>query len=56
MRNFPEKKEAPLIFKKKNLENRITPEYLRVHCQKNDLYMTPHFNTVLYLHFKVELK
>merc|ERR1739838_907036 len=33
-------------------ENRISSAYLREHCRRNDLYMTPRFNTVLYLHFK----
>ena len=33
-------------------KNRITAAYLREHCRDNDLYMTPHLNTVLYLHHK----
>ena len=33
-------------------KNRITPAYLKEHCRDNDLYMTPHLNTVLYLHHK----
>ena len=44
----------PQKLRKKFKENRITPEYLREHCRRNDLYMTPRFNTVLYLHFKVQ--
>ena len=33
-------------------KNRISPAYLKEHCRDNDLYMTPHLNTVLYLHHK----
>ena len=33
-------------------KNKITAAYLREHCRDNDLYMTPHLNTVLYLHHK----
>ena len=31
----------------------LTIETFREHCRKNDLYMIPHFNTILYLHHKV---
>ena len=31
----------------------MSPEFLKEHCRKNDLYMIPHFNTILYLHHKV---
>ena len=46
---------SPQKLRRNFKENRITPEYLREHCRRNDLYMTPRFNTVLYLHFKVEM-
>ena len=46
---------SPQKLRKKFKENRITSEYLREHCRRNDLYMTPRFNTVLYLHFKALL-
>ena len=32
---------------------KMSPEFLREHCRKNDLYMIPKFNTILYLHHKV---
>ncbi|XP_042563883.1 dynein axonemal assembly factor 1 [Clupea harengus] len=31
---------------------RITKEFLRLHCKKNKLYITPHLNDTLYLHYK----
>ena len=31
----------------------MSPEFLKEHCRKNDLYMIPDFNTILYLHHKV---
>ncbi|XP_067307235.1 dynein axonemal assembly factor 1 isoform X2 [Pseudorasbora parva] len=31
---------------------RITKEFLREHCKKNKLYLTPRLNDTLYLHFK----
>ena len=45
----------PQKLHRKIKENRITAEYLREHCRRHDLYMTPRFNTVLYLHHKVHL-
>ena len=45
----------PQKLHRKIKENRITSEYLREHCRRHDLYMTPRFNTVLYLHHKVHL-
>ena len=43
----------PQKLHRKIKDNRITAEYLREHCRRHDLYMTPRFNTVLYLHHKV---
>ena len=43
---------SPQKLRRNFKENRITPAYLREHCRRNDLYMIPRFNTVLYLHFK----
>ncbi|CAL8351493.1 unnamed protein product [Lota lota] len=31
---------------------RITKKFLRDHCKENKLYVTPHLNDTLYLHFK----
>ena len=45
----------PQKLHRKIKDNRITAEYLREHCRRHDLYMTPRFNTVLYLHHKVHL-
>ena len=44
---------SPQKLRRRMKENRMTPEYLKEHCRRNDLYMTPKFNTVLYLHHKV---
>ena len=44
---------SPQKLRRRIKENRMTPEYLKEHCRRNDLYMTPKFNTVLYLHHKV---
>ena len=44
---------SPQKLRRRMKENRMTPEYLKEHCRRNDLYMTPRFNTVLYLHHKV---
>ena len=44
----------PQKLHRKIKENKITPEYLKEHCRRHDLYMTPRFNTVLYLHHKVK--
>ena len=42
------------VFKRRKFEpNKISAEMLRDHCRKNELYMIPKFNTVLYLHFMV---
>ena len=30
--------------------------YLREHCRRNELYMIPKYNDVLYLHFKVAIQ
>lgn len=38
----------PLTF----LSSRMTPEKIKALCKKNDLYMTPGLNEVLYLHFQ----
>ncbi|KAG9336987.1 hypothetical protein JZ751_030006 [Albula glossodonta] len=38
--------------KKENMGPRITKKFLRDHCKKNKLYITPHLNDTLYLHFK----
>ena len=45
----------PQKLHRKIKENKITPEYLKEHCRRHDLYMTPRFNTVLYLHHKVSV-
>ena len=44
---------SPQKLRKRLRENRITSEYLKEHCRRHDLYMTPKFNTILYLHHKV---
>jgi dynein assembly factor 1 len=33
-------------------EPRITKKYLRDHCKKHKLYLTPELNDKLYLHYK----
>ena len=45
--------KEPQKLRKEFKENRITAAYLREHCRRNELYMIPKFNDVLYLHFKV---
>ena len=52
---LPKVVNEPQKLRRNFSENRITSAYLREHCRRNDLYMTPRFNTVLYLHFKVEM-
>ena len=44
---------CPVFRRKKFDPHKISAEMLRDHCRKNELYMVPRFNTVLYLHFKV---
>ena len=45
--------DCPVFRRKKFDPNKISAEMLRDHCRKNELYMIPRFNTVLYLHFMV---
>ena len=44
---------SPQKLVRKVESGKMSPEFLREHCRKNDLYMIPHFNTILYLHHKV---
>ena len=44
---------SPQKIARKVESGKMSPEFLREHCRKNDLYMIPHFNTILYLHHKV---
>ena len=45
--------DCPVFRRKKFEPNKISAEMLRDHCRRNELYMVPRFNTVLYLHFMV---
>ena len=45
--------DCPVFRRKKYDPSKISAEMLRDHCRKNELYMVPRFNTVLYLHFMV---
>ena len=45
--------DCPVFKRRKFDPNKISAEMLRDHCRKNELYMIPKFNTVLYLHFMV---
>ena len=45
--------DCPVFRRKKFDPSKISAEMLRDHCRKNELYMVPRFNTVLYLHFMV---
>lgn len=41
------------LFKKKNKKNsRMTEKRIRDLCKKNQLYLTPRLNDVLYLHYQ----
>ena len=53
---IPNVVSSPQKLRRNFKENRITPAYLREHCRRNDLYMIPRFNTVLYLHFKANME
>jgi len=44
---------SPQKLSRKVESGKMSPEFLREHCRKHDLYMIPHFNTILYLHHKV---
>ena len=44
---------SPQKLSRKVESGKMSPEFLKEHCRKNDLYMIPHFNTILYLHHKV---
>ena len=44
---------SPQKLVRKVESGKMSPEFLREHCRRNDLYMIPHFNTILYLHHKV---
>ena len=43
---------SPQKLQRKFKENKLSPEYLKDHCRKHDLYLVPKFNTILYLHHK----
>ena len=47
---------SPQKLVRKVESGKMSPEFLREHCRKNDLYMIPHFNTILYLHHKVKIR
>ena len=44
---------SPQKLVRKVESGKMSVEFLKEHCRKNDLYMIPHFNTILYLHHKV---
>ena len=44
---------SPQKLARKVESGKMSVEFLKEHCRKNDLYMIPHFNTILYLHHKV---
>ena len=44
---------TPQKLERKVESGKMSPEFLKEHCRKNDLYMIPKFNTILYLHHKV---
>ena len=44
---------SPQKLVRKVESGKMSPEFLKEHCRRNDLYMIPHFNTILYLHHKV---
>ena len=45
--------DTPQKLERKVESGKMSVEFLREHCRKNDLYMVPHFNTIMYLHHKV---